>query len=114
MAAPVPQFLICVLNVASSIRVIIVNYNAAETISACIRSVLAADQATDVTLYDNASSDDSVQQIRDEFTGLENLEIIQDTENIGFTRAINAAATARNEKYLLLESGCGRQPGTSS
>ena len=38
VASPVPQFLICVLNLASSIRVIIVNYNAAETIS-CLYSV---------------------------------------------------------------------------
>jgi len=113
VAAFVPQFLNCVLNVASSIRVIIVNYNAAETISACIRSVLAADQVTDITLYDNASSDGSVQKIRDEFIGLENLEIIQDTENIGYSRAINAAATSRNEKYLLfLNPDCELLPGS--
>ena len=113
MAAPVPQFLICVLNVASSIRVIIVNYNAAETICACVQSVLAADQAAGITLYDNASSDGSVQQIRDSFTGIERLEIIQDTENSGFSKAINAVAKSRNEKYLLfLNPDCELLPGS--
>ena len=113
MAAPVPQLLICVLNVASSIRVIIVNYNAAETINACIQSVLAADKAATITLYDNASSDGSVQQIRDSFTDFEKLEIIQGTENSGFSKAINAAAKSRKEKYLLfLNPDCELLPGS--
>ena len=44
---------------------------------------------------------------------IENLEIIQDTENIGFSRAINAAANARDEKYLLfLNPDCELLPGS--
>jgi len=86
---------------APSIRVIIVNYNAAETIVSCIQSVLAAGEPAEITLYDNASSDDSMQRARKLFANLDHVEIIQGTENIGFSRAINAVAQSAGEQYLL-------------
>jgi GT2 family glycosyltransferase len=113
VASLVPQFLNLPVNAATDIRVIIVNYNAAETIVACIQSVVEAGQAVNITLYDNASSDGSMQQIRDSCSSHEKLEIIQGTENIGFSRAINEAAQSRDEKYLLfLNPDCELLPGS--
>lgn len=113
MAALVPEFLICEFIVAASIRVIIVNFNAAETIIACIQSVLTADPSVAITLYDNASSDGSVQQVTTSFADLENLKVIQSVENIGFSRAINASAKSCDEDYLMfLNPDCELLPGS--
>jgi GT2 family glycosyltransferase len=93
--------------------VIIVNYNAAETIVSCIQSVLAGNEEASITLYDNASSDGSMQLVRDSFIGPEKPEIIQGPENIGFSRAINVASRSRGEKYLLfLNPDCELLPGS--
>jgi len=96
----------------SSIRVIIVNYNAGEIITRCVQSVLAVEETLEITIYDNASSDGSMSLVTSFFSHIENVEIIQGSENIGFSRAINAAAKSGNEEYLLfLNPDCELLPG---
>jgi hypothetical protein len=76
---------------APSIRVIIVNYNSGETIAACIQSVLAAGERTEIMVYDNASSDGGAALVQSLFSKHGNIEVIQGAENIGFSRAVNVA-----------------------
>ena len=83
------------------IRVILVNFNAGETISRSVQSVLDSGEPVWITLYDNASTDGSVELIRRVFANVDCLEIVEDKENIGFARAVNAAATACQEEYIL-------------
>ena len=90
------------MNMESAIRVIIVNYNAGEIIIHCIQSVLASTERVDITVYDNASSDSSMSQVRSRFERSEHVEIIQGTENIGFSKAVNAASASGIEEYILI------------
>jgi len=98
-----------------SVRVIIVNYNAGETISRCIRSVLDSGQPVEITLYDNASNDGSVDEVIRQFRDVRSLQVVRGAENIGFARAVNAAAKLAGENYLLiLNPDCEMLPGALS
>ena len=100
------------MNRVPSIRVIIVNYNARETIARCIESVLTSGQSIKITVYDNASSDGSVDLVKSRFIPDERVEIVQGSKNIGFSKAINAAAKSADEEYLLfLNPDCELMPG---
>jgi GT2 family glycosyltransferase len=100
---------------AASIRVIIVNFNAGETISRVIQSVLDSGEALNVTVHDNASNDGSSELVQRLFAGVDNLQLVQGTENIGFSRAVNSVALACTEPYLLvLNPDCELFPGALS
>ncbi len=100
------------MKTPSLIKVIIVNYNAGEIITRCIQSVLDSGEGTVITIYDNASSDDSMELVRNNFSRLENVELVQGSENIGFSRAINAVANRADEEFLLfLNPDCELLPG---
>ncbi len=86
----------------TAIQVIIVNFNAGETLTRCVQSVLAAREKVNITVVDNASADGSAEQIQSLFGQLENVEILCNDDNIGFTRAVNAAAGMGNEEFLLI------------
>jgi len=92
----------CRANMKPAIHVIIVNFNAGETLTRCIQSVLAAGEKVNITVVDNASADGSAEQIQSLFGQLENVEILCNDDNIGFARAVNAAAGMGNEEFLLI------------
>ncbi len=85
-----------------AIQVIIVNFNAGETLTRCVQSVLSTRENVNITVVDNASADGSAEQIQSLFGQLENLEILCNDENIGFARAVNAAAGTGDEELLLI------------
>jgi len=94
------------------IQVIIVNFNAGETLTRCVQSVLSAREKLNITVFDNASADGSAAQVQSLFGRLENVEIFCNDENIGFARAVNAAAGMGNEELLLiLNPDCELLPG---
>ncbi len=84
------------------IQVIIVNYNAGEVLGRCVQSVLSAGEKTNITLIDNASTDGSIEAVQSIFGQLENVAIRCNDENIGFSRAVNAAASMGDEELLLI------------
>ena len=90
------------MSTVPSIRVIIVNYNAGEIIVPCVASVLETGEDIRITVFDNASSDRSMQLLNNSYAGHQHIELIQNDENIGFSRAINAVAKAAKEEYLLI------------
>ncbi len=95
-----------------AIQVIIVNFNAGETLSRCVQSVLSSREKLRITVVDNASADGSAEQIQSLFGRLENVEIRCNEQNIGFTRAVNAAAGMGDEEFLLiLNPDCELLPG---
>ena len=96
----------------AAIQVIIVNFNAGETLTRCVQSVLSTREKLNITVFDNASADGSAAQVQSLFGRLENVEILCNDENIGFARAVNAAAGMGNEELLLiLNPDCELLPG---
>jgi GT2 family glycosyltransferase len=86
----------------AAIQVIIVNYNAGETLARCIQSVLASNEQVIIKIVDNASTDGSADQVQSLFGRQEKVSILRNNENIGFSRAVNAVAETAEEEYLLI------------
>jgi GT2 family glycosyltransferase len=87
-----------------SLSIVIVSYNAREHLENCLSSLAAAPPAIphDITIVDNASSDDSVTAVRERWPAV---QLIVQPENTGFARANNAGIRAtRGELVLLLNS----------
>ncbi|MCH8057195.1 MAG: glycosyltransferase family 2 protein [Proteobacteria bacterium] len=87
---------------SAEIQVIIVNFNAGETLSRCVQSVLSSREKVSITVVDNASVDGSTEEIQSLFGQLENVEILCNDKNIGFSRAVNTAARLGDEELLLI------------
>lgn len=89
------------------LSVIIVSYNVKHYIEQCIRSVWASAEAggieTEVFVVDNASSDGSIDYLRQQFPADEypTLRLIANSRNVGFGRANNQAARQAGGEYIL-------------
>lgn len=71
------------------LSIIIVNYNTADYLTNCLRSVFAqADASYEVWVVDNASTDDSVTMVHNQFP---QVHLLTNTENLGFAKANNLA-----------------------
>lgn len=94
------------------ISVVVVNWNRAALLRACLRSL--ADQtetAFEVILVDNGSADESVTMARREFGDLFS-QIIENKTNRGFCEANNQGiAAARGELIALLNNDAEADPG---
>jgi len=84
------------------LSIVIVSYNAATVLKQCLQSVEAARQASsfpvDVVVVDNASVDETMQEIPSLFP---EIRFIENAENIGFSRACNQGARLCSGEYLL-------------
>lgn len=86
-----------------SLDVVVVNYNAGDLLSRCIRSVLASTGlAVRCVLVDNNSTDDSVQQLETELGSDTRLKIVRNLENGGFAKAVNQGVALGNSEWVLL------------
>jgi N-acetylglucosaminyl-diphospho-decaprenol L-rhamnosyltransferase len=86
------------------LSVVVVTYNSAADIVECIDSTLKDIEglAAEVIVIDNLSSDHTVQLLNDKFAGIDRLQIIANTENLGFAGGNNQAAAMCKGKYLLM------------
>lgn len=83
-----------------AISVIVVSYNTRDMTLDCLRSVQAQTRRDfELIVLDNASSDGSVAAIRAEFP---NIRLLAETENHGFAKGNNIAASHARGDYLLL------------
>lgn len=73
--------------------IVIVNWNNKDVILDCLQSVRNAGYISNVIVVDNASSDDSIGEIKQKYPGI---NIIQNSENLGY-----AGGNNRGIKYLL-------------
>ncbi len=81
-----------------NLSVIIVNYNTAELLAKCLRSIEAdAPCKTEIVVVDNASRDSSVKLVREEFP---DVRLIANNHNSGFAKANNQAAKGTTGRYL--------------
>jgi GT2 family glycosyltransferase len=81
--------------------VCIANYNGLDLIDACIQSVLKQDCSfpVEIIVHDDASTDDSVQYIRQHYP---EVEIIESDQNVGFCISNNRMVNVAKGKYILL------------
>jgi len=94
------------------VSICIPNYNGAEYIEQCIRSVLEQerDYEIEIILHDDASTDESLQIIRAQFP---QVEILANKENVGFCISNNRmVAQSRGEYVLLLNNDAVLRPGS--
>lgn len=84
-----------------TISIIIVNYNVRFFLEQALRSVFKAtgDLSVQVWVVDNASSDDSMDMVKQKFP---TVQIIENKDNVGFARANNMALNQSNADYVLL------------
>lgn len=83
------------------LSIIILNYNTCELTLKALRSVYASRTGYqfEVILIDNASSDSSVEKIREEFP---QVRLIENQENVGFAKANNQGMRIATGRYVLL------------
>lgn len=93
--------------------VVVVNYNAGKFLARCIESVLASTLPLHLVVVDNASSDNSLDLVRDLSPGRHRFEIVENGANLGFSRAVNiGAARGTAARLLLLNPDCEIFPHT--
>lgn len=85
----------------SRLAVIIVNYNVEYFLRQCLHSVFQACKNIDAEIWvvDNNSVDGSVAMVRDSFP---ETRLIENRENVGFSKANNQAIRESNSEYVLL------------
>ena len=85
------------------VSIVIVNYNGRQWLEACLSSVLESIYGNfGVVLVDNASSDESLQLVRERFPSV---SVIASSENLGFAEGSNLgirAALATPAEYVVL------------
>jgi N-acetylglucosaminyl-diphospho-decaprenol L-rhamnosyltransferase len=82
--------------------VAIVTYNNRDEIDACLDSVLAEPEASEVLVVDNASSDGTPEAVSRRAATEPRLRLIRNVSNEGFARACNRALHVASEPLLLL------------
>lgn len=89
------------LDTSLDLTVVIVNWNAAHFLPAALRSLFAAqgDLAMEVLLVDNASRDNSLAVVRQQFP---QVQIIANLHNRGFAAANNQGILQARGRYILL------------
>lgn len=94
-----------------SVSIIVVNYNAGALLTECI--ALCLQQAGEVIVVDNASSDQSIELLESKLGDDACLKIIPNSQNLGFSTACNIGASASTGDYLLfLNPDCLLQGNT--
>jgi GT2 family glycosyltransferase len=93
------------------VSVVIVTYNSAAQIAACVESVLQqAGVALEVIVVDNASRDDTLGQLRK----FSRVRVIPSGENLGFGRGNNLGFAAGSGRYVYLLNPDARLVGTGA
>jgi len=97
----------------NDIAVIVVNWNACVDLKECLQSLYTdppGDISYEVWVVDNASEDGSVDMVRTEYP---QVNLMENSTNVGFSKANNQAIQASNTKYVfLLNSDAAVHSGT--
>lgn len=87
------------------ISIILVSWNVRDLLRQCLGSVnnqqstLLGPPSAEIIVVDNASTDSTVQMLRDEFPAV---RVIANSQNVGFTRGNNQALAQARGRYLFL------------
>ena len=86
----------------SLVSIIIVNYNSGDYLRRCVSSLEKSTIPFELVIVDNASQDNSLDGISDLSDDRFRFQIIGNTENLGFSRAVNIGARHANGEFLFL------------
>ena len=88
-------------NLPIEVSIIIVNWNTVDLLRECLRSVYLETKTIsfEVIVIDNASADESVEMVRNEFC---EAKLIANTKNLGFAAANNQGIAISEGRYVLL------------
>ena len=83
------------------LSVVIVNYNVAFFLEQCLNSVFAASKnlKTQIFVVDNNSVDGSIKMLKERFPSI---NLIENKENVGYSKANNQGIRESNARYILL------------
>lgn len=96
-----------------TVSVIIVNYNGGPLLAGCVRSVLSSSVPVEVIVSDNASTDNSLIELRLHSGNDKRLTILENPSNLGFASANNRALPyAQGDFILFLNPDCILRPDT--
>ena len=82
-----------------SVAVVILNWNGKKLLEEFLPSVIRFSPDTQIIVTDNASTDKSIEFLKNNFPGV---KIIQNTKNYGFAGGYNIALQSINSKYYIL------------
>jgi len=85
----------------SNVSIVIVNYNAGDVLLQCLSAALKASNLTEILLVDNASHDDSLSQVQQQFGHDTRLNIIEHDDNLGFAGGANSVLSQVKGDYVL-------------
>lgn len=83
----------------NSIAIVILNWNGKELLKTFLPSVIAYSQEATIYVADNASKDDSITVLKQQFP---EVKIIQNSENFGFAKGYNEALKQVDEEFFCL------------
>ncbi len=83
----------------SPISVVIVNHNAGSLLTDCVHTAL--EQAHQVIVVDNASTDNSLTELQVQFSQEQYLQLIPQNTNLGFATGCNIGLAAATDPYIL-------------
>ncbi len=86
----------------TDLSIIIVSWNVADLLKACLTSILASPitpYTLEIIVVDSASSDDSVAMVEHDFP---EVKLVAQKENVGFSRSNNIGLEAASGKYIFL------------
>ena len=81
------------------VSIVVVNYNAGSLLLESVASAL--EQATEVVVIDNASSDNSITILEENFSSESRLRVIHSDTNLGFAAGCNLGFSATSEASIL-------------
>jgi N-acetylglucosaminyl-diphospho-decaprenol L-rhamnosyltransferase len=85
---------------AEAVAAVIVTFNNAATIEACLESLLASPAVAEVVVVDNRSADDTLERVAR--IGDARVRTIAMTENVGFSRAVNRGVAETAAAFLAI------------
>ena len=88
----------------NSVSLLIVSYNVRQYIAHAIDAIIKSDlDDFEIIIIDNNSFDNTASYLKQRYSHLRQIKIVQNQENIGFGKAINQAASlAKGQYYLIL------------
>lgn len=81
------------------VSIVTVNYNGGSLLNQCVCAAL--EQAREVIIVDNASSDSSLTELEQRFSSNERFQIIRLPHNRGFAAGCNTGLSASTQPYIL-------------
>ncbi|KZX20174.1 glycosyltransferase family 2 protein [Rathayibacter tanaceti] len=84
---------------ALAVSIVIVTYNSVGVIRSCLDALDGRDESIEIVVVDNLSRDETVAVLRAEYPAV---QVVENTENAGFSRAVNLGAAHASGRHLLL------------